>query len=193
MEETMLESIRSFLAFDIDSPLVVERFIAAQRGLIQTGADVKVVEPQNIHVTVRFLGEITMLMVERVFEEMKKLSFKPFTVSIVGLGAFPDMNRPRVVWAGIEDGKDELSTIFNQLEPRLRALGFAADPKGFSPHLTIARVRSSVGKDKLVSFLKSNSKFDFGAFRVSCLRLKKSVLLPKGPVYSTIKEVCVEP
>ena len=71
----MPESIRSFLAFDIENDTVLNRLAAAQHQLVQTGADLKLVEPQNIHITVRFLGNITPAMVEKIFEEMKKLQF----------------------------------------------------------------------------------------------------------------------
>ncbi len=186
----MSELIRSFLAFDLENEAVLNRLAASQNLLVQTGADLKLVEPENIHVTIRFLGDITVGMVEQVFEEMKKVQFTPFNVRINGLGAFPDMRFPRVVWAGITEGAEELKDVFSQLEPRLRGLGFTPDSKGFSPHLTIARVRSGRNKAQLADFVVKNAKYDFGAIRAACLRLKKSDLTPNGPVYSTLKEFC---
>ncbi len=184
----MLESIRSFLAFDIESDTVLNRLAAVQNLLVQTGADLKLVEPQNIHITVRFLGNITPTMVEKIFEEMKKVQFFSFTVQIKGLGAFPDLRYSRVVWAGITEGADQLKSVFSQLEPRLRGLGFTPDHKGFSPHLTIARVRSGRNKAQLAAFVTENANYDFGTIKAKCLRLKKSNLTPKGPIYSTLKE-----
>jgi len=186
----MTESIRSFLAFDMENDTVLNRLKAAQALLVQTGADLKLVEPQNIHITVRFLGDITPDTAEKIFEEMKKTQFTPFNVQISGIGVFPDLRYPRVVWAGMTEGADQLKNIFTQLEPRLRGLGFAADPKGFSPHLTIARVRSGTNKAQLAEFVSKNANYDFGAIKAECLRLKKSDLTPKGPIYSTIKEFC---
>jgi 2'-5' RNA ligase len=186
----MSESIRSFLAFDIESDTVLNRLANAQRLLLQTGADVKLVEPQNIHVTVRFLGDITPAMAEKVFDEMKKIQFTPFNVQIKGIGVFPDLRYPRVVWAGITEGADQLKSVFSQLEPRLRRIGFTPDPKGFSPHLTIARVRSARNKAQLAEFITENENYEFGAINAKCLRLKKSALTPKGPIYSTLKEFC---
>ena len=189
----MSEQIRSFLAFDIESHEVKNKLAKAQALLAQTGADLKLVETQNIHVTMRFLGNITPQMVERVFEEMKKVQFTPFNVQIKGLGAFPDIHHPRVVWAGITEGQDQLRSVFSQLEPKLRELGFAPDPKGFSAHLTLARVRSGRNKAELAKALTENANYDFGTIRAECLRLKQSVLSPKGPVYSTLKEYCPNP
>jgi 2'-5' RNA ligase len=186
----MPEPIRSFLAFDIESDTVLNRLATAQSLLVQTGADLKIVEPQNIHITVRFLGNITPAMVEKIFEEMKQVQFVPFNVQIKGLGAFPDLRYPRVVWAGITDGADQLKNVFSQLEPRLRGLGFTPDYKGFSPHLTIARVRSGRNKAQLAEFVTENANYDFGTIKAECLRLKKSDLTPKGPIYSTLKDFC---
>ncbi len=189
----MPEPIRSFLAFDIENDTVLNRLAAVQRLLVQTRADVKLVEPQNIHITVRFLGNLTPAMVEKIFDAMKQVQFAPFNVQMKGLGAFPDLRYPRVVWAGITDGADQLKTVFSQLEPRLRGLGFSPDHKGFSPHLTIARVRSGRNKAQLADFITENANCDFGTIKAQCLRLKKSDLTPKGPIYSTLKEVCPQP
>jgi 2'-5' RNA ligase len=186
----MPEPIRSFLAFDIESDTVLNRLAAAQKLLVQTGADLKLVEPQNIHITVRFLGNTTPAMVEKIYDAMQQVQFAPFNVQINGLGAFPDLRYPRVIWAGITEGADQLKNVFSQLEPRLRGLGFAPDSKGFSPHLTIARVRSGRNKAHLAEFVTENASYDFGAIKAQCLRLKKSDLTPKGPIYSTLKDFC---
>jgi 2'-5' RNA ligase len=186
----MSESIRSFIAFEIESDAARNNLAKAQALLVQTGADVKLVATENIHVTMRFLGDITPSMVDKIFEEMKKLQFTPFNVQIKGVGVFPSLNYPRVVWAGITEGADQLQSVFTQLEPRLRDLGFAPDQHGFSPHLTIARVRSGRNKTQLADFVTKRAEYDFGTIKAECLRLKQSVLSPKGPTYSMLKEFC---
>jgi 2'-5' RNA ligase len=155
----MVGEIRSFLAFDIESDSVLNRMTEAQTLLSKTGGDLKLVEPKNIHITLRFLGNITSSMVERIFEEMKTVQFVPFDVKIRGMGAFPKAYHARVVWAGITEGADQLRSIFSQLEPRLLGLGFAPDSKGFSPHLTIARVRSGRNRLCLKRLKKSVQRF----------------------------------
>ena len=186
----MSEQIRSFIAFDIDNDSVVNRIASAQKLLIQTNADLKLVEPKNIHITVRFLGSMNPEMVEKVYAAMKNVKFTPFNIQLTGLGVFPTTNYPRVVWAGITDGADQLKSIFEQLEPQIHDLGFAPDPNGFSPHLTIARVRSGANKQRLVDLVQRQENFDFGIIRADSLRLKKSQLSPRGPAYSTLKEYC---
>ena len=185
----MSEMVRSFIAFDIDSESVIKRLMEVQKTLVNTGADLKIVEPQNIHVTMRFLGDITPNMFDPIHEEMEKVSFTPFEIELRGLGAFPTLKYARVVWAGIKGGAEKLTDISNQLEPRLLRLGFRPDPKGFSPHLTIARVKSGRNKAELTHTIQELKDYQFGIIKASCLKLKRSVLTPKGPIYSTLKEV----
>ncbi len=189
----MSEQIRSFIAFDMDNEVVLTKLAAVQKQLVETGADLKMVAPQNIHITIRFLGNISPGMVDKVFEAMQKVQFKPFVVQLCGLGVFPSLNYPRVVWAGMTVGAEQLKSIASQLEPHIQALGFARDTYGFSPHLTIARVRSGKNKQNLAELVTKKASYDFGTINADCLRLKQSVLSPKGPTYSTLKEFCPPP
>jgi RNA 2',3'-cyclic 3'-phosphodiesterase len=186
----MSEFVRGFLAFDIDNEDVKKKLTHIQTQAVQTGADLKLVEPDNIHMTIRFLGDITLNMADKIFEEMKKIQFKPFPVQLTGLGVFPSLNYPRVLWTGIAQGAEQLQNVVNQIEPKLQSLGFPPDRNPFSPHLTIARVRSAQNKAQLADFVTKNTKSDFRGVEAKCLRLKRSELTPKGPIYSTLKEYC---
>ena len=183
------EMIRSFIAFDLNNEIVLQRFKEIQESLIRTGADLKLVVPKNIHITIRFLGDIRPAIVDSVHDAMKKVSFVVFNCEICGLGVFPDLSYPRVVWAGIGKGANELSNIFEQLEPNLRLLGFRPDSKGFSPHLTLARVKSGRNKTELVNYIRGLTDYDFGIVTADCLCLKRSILTKTGPIYSILKEV----
>ena len=185
-----LELIRSFVAFDIEEAAVISNLSKVQDTLLGTGADLKLVKPENIHITLRFLGDIAADMVDKIHGEMERVQFSPFDVDIKGVGVFPNPRHISVVWAGIHQGADELRAVFDQLEPRLRTLGFSPDYKGFSPHLTIARVRTGRNRDALAEQLKILEGFEFGSVRAECLRLKKSVLTPQGPIYSVLRETC---
>lgn len=186
----MPEPIRSFIAFEIGSEEVLRRLAEAQEKLVKTGADLKPVNPENIHITMRFLGNIQPAMVDRIHGEMEQVAFTPFDVEIRGVGAFPTIKYARVVWAGIQKGSEELRDVFDQLEPRLRNLGFKPDAKGFSPHITIARVRTGRNKAELAHCMNELADYQSGVLKAECLKLKKSVLTPNGPMYSTLKEVC---
>lgn len=189
----MSEPIRSFLAFDLESDQVREKLAHVQSLLAQTGADLKLVETENIHVTMKFLGDINPPLVEKIHESMKTVQFTPFKIHIKGIGAFPNIHYPRVVWAGISEGANQLRDVFSQLESKLTQLGFSRDPKGFTAHLTIARVRSGRNKLQLARFLSDKANHEFGSITANCLRLKQSDLTPRGPVYSTLREFCPTP
>jgi len=183
------ELVRSFIAVDLDEEPLRERIVNAQRGLEQTGAQLKLVSPEILHLTVRFLGEIPQSTVERVKEAMDGVRFSPFEVEFKGLGAFPSLNRINVIWVGIRSGHEKLDEIFHQLEPKLRQVGLPPDNKGFSPHLTIARVRTGLNKAALSNYIMSMEDHEFGKMQAKVVRLKKSTLTPKGPIYTTIHEV----
>ena len=186
----MSEQIRSFIAFDMENEQVLSKLASVQKLLVETGADLRPVAPQNIHITTRFLGNISPPMVDKVYEVMKNVKFTPFTIKLCGLGVFPNINYPRVVWAGMTEGVEQLKSIFTQLEPQIRALGFAADAYAFSPHLTIARVKSGKNKEQLAEFVAKRADYEFGTIKADCLNLKRSQLSPKGPTYSTLREYC---
>ena len=186
----MSGTIRSFFAFDIENQTIIRRLSKVQAMLANTSADLKMVKPQNIHLTIRFLGDIHPPMIDTIYEEMKQISFVPFEIELEGLGAFPKPSYPRVVWAGIRKGANELKDVFEQLEPRLRGLGFKPDTKGFSPHLTIARVRTGRNKARLAELIQELEDYEFGTVKAECLKLKKSDLTPRGPIYTNLREVC---
>lgn len=181
------------MAVDLDEPAIRERIIAAQQSLEQTRASLKIVNPEIMHLTLRFLGEIPQATVEHVKAAMNELKFRGFDAQFAGLGAFPNLRRISVIWVGLTRGQEELSAIFHQLEPRFRKVGLPPDDKGFSPHMTIARVRSGANRESLATFIESMRESDFGKMAVKAVRLKKSTLTPKGPIYTTIHEVNASP
>ena len=185
----MSGKIRCFIAFDIEDTVILDKILEVQNLLTSEFRGLKIVKPENIHITLRFLGEIPPVMVDSVIKMMDKIDFEPFNVKISGVGAFPNPRRPSVIWAGIDEGVKELKQIFKQIESGLMELGFKPEPKGFSPHLTIARVRRGFNRRMLTPKLLELSNVEFGEFQAESLRLKKSVLTPKGPIYSTLHEV----
>ena len=176
------------MAVDLDDATIRERIVKAEQGLEQTRASLKIVDPEIMHLTLRFLGEIPQATVERVKEAMNELRFQPFDVEFSGVGVFPNIRRISVVWVGVTRGQEQLNDIFHQLEPKLRQLGLPADNKGFSPHMTIARVRSGLNREALAQYVESMREQEFGRMPVKLVRLKKSTLTPKGPIYTTIHE-----
>jgi 2'-5' RNA ligase len=178
--------VRSFIAVDLDNQKLLQSIVAAQQTLSRTGGDLKLVEPQNIHITLRFLGEIRQELVQDIIEQMKEVRFSPFTARFKGVGVFPNLHRPRVVWVGIEDGAREMSNISNTLEKGLRTLRVQPDNRGFTPHLTVARVRSGRNISELSQTISEMQDMEFGSIGVNCVRLKKSTLSSSGPTYEDI-------
>ena len=186
------ERVRAFVAVDIDDPKVLSAVDAAQEDLRATGADLKLVETQNVHLTLWFLGEITQETLESVKQSLMGIRFSPFDLRVAGVGYFPGGRSIRVVWAGVENADGQLKHIYGQLRQRLPSLGFKPDRRGFSPHFTIARVRSSRGQDSLLSWIEGMQAAVFGIQRVESVKLKRSVLTPRGPIYSDLCAVLGE-
>lgn len=183
------QGIRSFIALDIDDKDLLEKFATIQKKIHNAGADLKLVEKKNIHITFKFLGEVNPITLDKVKEEMDGIKASGFDIEFEEVGTFPNIKRPRVIWIGIKKGLTELQKINDQLDPKLRHLGFISDRKGFSPHVTIARIRSGRNKKELIDVLTEVKTTQFGSMQAGCLRLKKSTLTPEGPIYTTIHEV----
>ena len=179
--------IRLFTAIEIPQfPKVIELMDAVKR----SGADVKLVETHNIHITLVFIGEIQENKLELVKEAMGKLSFNSFKVKLKGTGAFPNLSRPRVVWIGIEEGLQELRSIRGTLLKELLGRGVRPDDeKEFSPHLTIGRVKGPSNLLNLINVINEYQNIDFGEFIANKVTLFKSTLTSKGPIYDPLLEV----
>ncbi|AOL15592.1 2'-5' RNA ligase [Sulfolobus sp. A20] len=179
--------MRLFIGIEIpDMPKIVE-FLEL---LKNTGASIKLVEPYNIHITLLFLGEVDNNRLEDVKDSMKGLKFGKFNVTLKGLGAFPSITKPRVVWLGITEGKEQLrqirETIYNEL---LKRKIRPEDEKDFVPHLTLGRIKDFRSITNLIDLIKDNATTEVGKFEVNSVILFKSTLTPKGPIYDKLFEV----
>jgi 2'-5' RNA ligase len=179
---------RCFVAVDIDDPALKAALLRAQGALVATGAEVKAVEGENIHITLKFLGEIPEERTARIAELVKGISFKPFTLDFRGVGVFPSPSRPSVVWAGVAGEATEMLTVFTELERGLKALGCEPERRPFQAHVTLLRVRSGRNRAQLAEAVKEMEDEEFGPQSVEHIRLKKSVLTRNGPIYSTFAE-----
>ncbi len=177
---------RAFISVDIEPG---EELVSVLKELVSSGADLKVVKPRLMHMTLKFLGDIEEDAVEEIHARMAQAasSEKPFAVRLRGMGAFPSMSNIRVVWVGIDDAA-VLGRIANSLDVLLAELGFGRDRKGFSPHVTVARARSGRRIGAVQEIIRRNAVTEYGEYRVDRILLKKSVLGPEGPTYSTVRE-----
>jgi 2'-5' RNA ligase len=181
--------IRSFISIDLTAKELLGRLAELQRQLSGSEADLKPIKPENIHFTLHFLGEVDPSTLEAVRRDMATVRFNPFNMNLSGVGVFPNLNRINVIWVGVSKGEDEVRMLSAKLESALKRTGIRPDTKGFTPHLTVARVRTGRNKDRLAAIVSQLKEYEVGSMDVTSIRLKKSVLTPQGPIYSTIFEV----
>lgn len=184
--------IRSFVSIDLDDEQVLSRVTSIISSLSSIGGDLKPVERNNIHLTLKFLGTISQTKLAEVKSVLSQVKFEAFPLEIKGAGAFPNMKRMNVIWVGVAEGWSKVEQIFEQTEKLLQQVGFPRETRPFSPHITIARVRSSRKIDQIASFLEHLSSETFGTFKADRIRLKQSVLRPSGPTYSTLFETIAQ-
>ncbi len=183
--------MRAFIAIEL--PEEVREYLRRLQGKLgKSGADVKWVLPQNIHLTLKFLGEINEETGE-VQNIIKKTAGakSTFGIRLSSLGGFPTLNSPRVIWIGINKGAAEVKDIAKLLEDSLDSIGIPAENREFSSHITIGRTRSSLNRialAKLLNELKDTPQTENIEFPVNKITLFKSTLTPKGPVYEVLKE-----
>ena len=177
---------RAFLAVDTDAGSVAGKVLTE---LGTSGADLKLVEARNLHLTLRFLGDTEESRIPDIRKAMEESvrGVAPFELGFRGLGVFPNPNYIKVVWIGL-DGAEPLTLIAGRLDEALAKFGFGKEGK-FSPHLTVARVRSPRNRDRLTGILRERTNDDFGKMTVGKIALKKSVLSSAGPTYTTVEEV----
>jgi RNA 2',3'-cyclic 3'-phosphodiesterase len=179
--------MRAFLAFDI-SHEVIEKLLETQLELRETRADVGLVGKENLHFTVKFLGEIPDDVVQEVDARVAGLDLPAFEIGMAGVGVFPDLQRPRIVWAGVAEVDEQV--IVRTAEAIIEALEGIGKPeeREFRAHVTIGRVRSSRNIEGLVAFARKSAEREFGRTRIVSLKLKSSLLTPNGPIYKDIRE-----
>lgn len=180
-------TVRAFISVDLDRN---ERIVEFATALKNAEPTLKVVDPSHIHITLKFLGETDEAKLPAIAEVLREAArgIPPFTISFKGAGAFPSMNRIRVVWVGVNDVLP-LATIAGRLDERLADLGVTREARPFAPHITLARARSDAPHPALRQIIHDRDGFDFGAQVVTAVRLKKSILTRCGPEYHTIEEV----
>ncbi len=156
--------------------------------LRKTGADQRIVARDNLHFTVKFLGEVSEDTVKEVDRRLRGLMLSSFDVRVMGVGAFPDQRRPRVVWAGAaRESEPAIDGAASAIIEALSGVGMPEDHE-FHAHITLSRVRSPLNGAALTSFIQLNAGRDYGATRITSLKLKSSVLSPGGPTYADLRE-----
>ena len=182
-----MATFRGFIAIELD---ITPSILDFEKELKNIDADMKVVEPENIHITLKFLGDLEENLtdeIEKIIKDAVK-NIQPFSIKLQGTGVFPNQNYIKVIWIGIKESQ-YLETIAQTINNNLGNLGFKKEKRGFSPHLTIARVKTAKNKHHILKIIEKYDKKEFSVQQINSITLKKSDLTSKGPVYTTIKEV----
>jgi 2'-5' RNA ligase len=182
--------LRAFIAIEI--PLEIKKEIAAEVANLHngTGRAVRWVAPENIHLTLKFLGEISPASVELLSQALQAECDQhiPFDITVSGLGCFPNSHRPRIIWIGLSI-PPELNRLQHKLETATTRMGYTAEDKPFSPHLTVGRVREQATPAELNAIHSTLDKLhvgSLGTFTAQSVHLFKSELKPAGPVYTSL-------
>jgi 2'-5' RNA ligase len=187
--------LRTFIAVDLGKA-IRDRCVALQESLARSGAECKWVEPENLHVTLLFLGEVVDRDVPALCEAVAEVCAKqaPFGASVESAGCFPNARRPRVVWVGVGAGAAELVALHDALEPPLLALGcYRREERQYTPHVTLGRVKGERSPaDQLATALAKQAKWQGGTTEVRELLVLSSELTPQGPVYTVLSRAKLE-
>ena len=175
---------RAFIALELSND-IKDQLAIAQKTLRGCKARLTFVDPELIHITVKFLGEVDDKKLQEAMDALAKVSFMPYPVT-TGIVTVNNKNRPHTVWCTIKD-TGESERLFVLIEDALVPLGFARETRRFTPHATIARVKSF--DPSLFTALGTLNAAFYGSCRINGMKLKKSTLLPQGPVYTDLLEV----
>jgi 2'-5' RNA ligase len=170
--------MRCFLAIDLPEE-IKDKIEGIKRDFKIKG--IKLVEKENLHITIKFLGEIDEETVEKI--KNLDLSINPIKVKIKNIGIFPNENYIRVIWLGATN----LVDLFKEIDEKLSDIGFKKE-REYVPHVTIGRVKFIENKKALKDKIEKHRKIDIGEFEVRSIKLMKSTLTPNGPIYEVIKE-----
>ena len=181
-----MAAIRTFIAVEL-SEVVRSQIADAVELLRQSLPGIRWVAPRSLHLTFKFLGDVEADKIQRVLGHARNTAerFAPFSLSFSGFGVFPDLRRPRVIWVGLETGREELIAVQKAVEDALASDGFPRDDKAFKPHLTVGRVRTKkpildLGKTLNTTAVRSDPQ------QVDHIAVYKSDLTPEGPIYTVL-------
>lgn len=182
-----MKPVRTFVAVEL-TPEIRGRANQLVGVLRRVVADVRWSPPENMHLTLKFLGDVEVLEIPRVCDAVKEAvaDMSPFTIEVRGAGAFPDFEKPRTVWLGVGAGSDGLTLMHERLEAALGALGFREEGRRFRPHLTLGRVRDSHPGSKFAQTLAGHADYVAGEMMVGEVTVFSSELSRAGSKYEVL-------
>jgi len=181
---------RIFIAVPLD-PVLHGAVAVLERQLESAGVVLRWINPESLHFTLRFLGQISTAQLARARRAAREAveAAGAFRIRLAGLGAFPSARRPQVVWVGVTDGEEKLQDLARRLDDTLARQRFPKKPRSFQPHLTLARIRDPGRAPSLEAAMTSLGHVEVGEQGVSSLVVMESLLRPSGALYVPVEEV----
>jgi len=182
--------LRCFIAISLPYELKA-KISGIQEKLKAAGADVSWTRPEGMHLTLKFFGEIEDKRIPKIEKALDAVvnGIPTFTLSVSGMGTFPDMRRPRVIWIGLKEDGGNLLRLQKGVEEDLKKTGFPSEDRRFTPHITLGRIRSNKNTDKLLRLIEEEKVEELGSFDVSEVHLIKSELKPAGAEYTELYSI----
>lgn len=187
-----MRQVRLFIAINLTDELK-QTIGSIIKDLRRFPCDAKWVEDGHLHLTVQFLGNVPEDQIAFIENALKRsvVDVAPFNLNLSGVGAFPSVERPRVLWVGVSGETAVLSRLHHQVQKEMEPLGFEPEKRRFSPHLTLARVRSPLGFSAVMERAEKLAvkHGQFGSAKITSMELMLSELGPKGPKYSVLARI----
>ena len=189
----MKQKIRTFVAVDVGTAVreTAEELIGEFSAV---GADVKWVDPEKMHLTLKFLGEVDAREIHHLCGAVQEAArgVKPFKLAIRGTGAFPNAHRPRTIWLGAGEGTEQLGELAERIESALEKIGYRREARRFTAHLTIGRIRrGGPGVTEIGDLIHKYSDFDIGKATVREAVVFSSELTRSGPIYEVLSRAAL--
>ncbi|HPA14678.1 MAG TPA: RNA 2',3'-cyclic phosphodiesterase [Desulfobacterales bacterium] len=186
----MAETLRSFIAFELPEK-IISSIRKVQEEIKAYGFAMRWVRPENIHLTLKFLGNINQADIPEIRKRMSETAekYSPMRLAAKGIGVFPGIKRPRVLWVGLNGQIDSLIGLQKTIDEKLEAIGLPRENRAFKGHLTLARVKGHIDSNRLGEAMKEVGGFESEAFIVDQIVLFKSELKPGGSVYTKLMSI----
>jgi RNA 2',3'-cyclic 3'-phosphodiesterase len=181
--------MRAFIAIDLPES-VREKLAEIESELRPATSAARWVAPESIHLTLKFIGEISEARLRDIDQALEGLTWRPFQVSVRGVGFFPGTRSPRVLWAGLT--ASTMNDLAKEIDVRMERFGFEKEKRAFRPHLTLARAKQTRLEGALVESAKRFENVDCGSFTVERCFLFRSTLKTGGAVYTKLKEYILD-
>ena len=176
--------MRVFVSIEISNYEVINSIKKFQK-IIEI--DAKPTELKNLHFTLQFLGEVSEQIIDKIIQSLNTIEFSKFDISLKGIGAFPKLKSPKIIWIGTDEKSGKMMTeLSKKVEKALEPLGFSSE-KPFKPHITVFRIKKKIGD--ITKEMENHKNVSFGIQEITSIKLKKSELTLNGPVYSDLMEV----